>query len=39
MLLAKHIKVKRGLEFASKYYSFIRNYSIKYAKDREDLFL
>jgi hypothetical protein len=39
MLLAKYIKVKRKLEFASKYYSFIRNYFIKCAKDREDLFL
>jgi hypothetical protein len=33
MLLAKHIKAKRGLEFANKYYSFIRNYFIKYIKD------
>jgi hypothetical protein len=39
MLLVKYIKAKRGLEFTSKYYSFIGNYSIKYAKDREDLFL
>jgi hypothetical protein len=39
MLLIKHIKVKRGLEFANKYYSFIGNYFIKYTKDREDLFL
>jgi len=39
MLLAKHIKVKRGLKFANKYYSFIRNYSIKCIKDRKDLFL
>jgi hypothetical protein len=39
MLLAKHIKAKRKLKFASKYYSFIRNYFIKYAKNREDLFL
>ena len=39
MLLAKHIKAKRKLEFASKHYSFIRNYFIKYTKDREDLFL
>jgi hypothetical protein len=33
MLLAKYIKSKRKLEFASKYYSFVKNYSIKYAKD------
>jgi hypothetical protein len=39
MLLAKHIKAKRKLEFTSKYYSFIKNYFIKCAKDREDLFL
>jgi len=39
MLLVKYIKVKRGLKFASKYYSFIGNYFIKYAKDWEDLFL
>jgi hypothetical protein len=39
MLLAKHIKVKRKPKFANKYYSFIRNYFIKYTKDREDLFL
>jgi len=39
MLLVKHIKAKRGLEFASKHYSFIGNYFIKYIKDREDLFL
>jgi hypothetical protein len=39
MLLVKHIKAKRKLEFASKYYSFIGNYFIKCIKDREDLFL
>jgi hypothetical protein len=39
MLLAKHIKAKRKLEFANKHYSFVGNYFIKYAKDREDLFL
>jgi hypothetical protein len=39
MLLAKHIKVKCKLKFANKHYSFIGNYSIKCAKDREDLFL
>jgi hypothetical protein len=39
MLLIKYIKVKRGLEFANKYYSFVGNYFIKCAKDREDLFL
>jgi hypothetical protein len=39
MLLAKHIKVKHKLEFANKYYSFVKNYSIKCAKDWEDLFL
>jgi hypothetical protein len=39
MLLAKHIKVKRKLKFTSKHYSFIGNYFIKCAKDREDLFL
>jgi hypothetical protein len=33
MLLAKHVKVKHGLEFASKYYSFVKNYFIKYIKD------
>jgi hypothetical protein len=33
MLLAKYIKAKHKLEFASKYYSFIRNYFIKCAKD------
>ena len=38
MLLAKHVKAKHRLEFANKHYSSIRNYSIKYAKDREDLF-
>jgi hypothetical protein len=39
MLLVKYIKVKCRLEFASKHYSFIKNYFIKCAKDREDLFL
>jgi len=39
MLLIKHIKAKRGLEFANKHYSFVRNYFIKCIKDREDLFL
>jgi len=39
MLLVKYIKVKCKLEFASKHYSFIKNYFIKCAKDREDLFL
>jgi hypothetical protein len=39
MLLAKHIKAKRRLEFANKHYSFIGNYFIKCAKNREDLFL
>jgi hypothetical protein len=33
MLLAKYIKAKRKLEFANKYYSFIKNYFIKCAKD------
>jgi hypothetical protein len=39
MLLTKHIKAKRGLKSTNKHYSFIGNYFIKYAKDREDLFL
>jgi hypothetical protein len=39
MLLAKHIKAKRGLKSTNKHYSFIRNYFIKCAKDRENLFL
>jgi hypothetical protein len=39
MLLIKHIKAKRRLEFANKYYSFIKNYFIKCIKNREDLFL
>jgi hypothetical protein len=33
MLLAKYIKVKRKLEFTSKYYSFIGNYFIKCANN------
>jgi len=39
MLFIKYIKAKYKLKFASKYYSFIGNYFIKYTKDREDLFL
>jgi hypothetical protein len=39
MLFIKHIKVKRKLEFANKYYSFIGNYFIKCTKNRENLFL
>jgi hypothetical protein len=39
MLLIKHIKVKRGLKSINKHYYSIKNYFIKYTKDREDLFL